>query len=251
MARTHMIDIQDYAQKYLAQYAEGGFETTLVRVRRKVVLEALGRYPHGSILEVGCGLEPLFQFVDDAAFTVIEPSAEFARNVRSLAGARDVTVLEAFLEDAAPSLAGRHFDFIVVSSLLHEVSDPVALLAAVRALCDAQTVVHFNVPNVRSFHRVLALEMGLISDLFEQSETERRFQRHTRFDAERLAELLRGNGFHLLESATYFIKPFTHAQMDALMKSSACAPELIVGLDRMSRYMPDMGCEIYANARRA
>jgi len=109
--------------------------------------------------------------------------------------------------------------------------------------------VHFNVPNVRSFHRLLALESGLIGDLFEQSETERRFQRHTRFDRERLEALLRANGFEILDSATYFVKPFTHAQMDALVQSGTCGPEVIEGLDRMTKYMPDMGCEIYANVR--
>lgn len=246
-----MIDVHDYSQKYLGQYAEGTFETVLVRVRRKYILEALGRYPHQSILEVGCGLEPLFRFVDDAAIAIVEPSPEFVRNARALAGTRDVAVIEGFLEAAAPSLAGRTFDFIVVSSLLHEVSDPAALLAAIRSLCHAGTTVHFNVPNVRSFHRLLALEMGIIDDLFEQSETERRFQRHTRFDSARLAELLRANGFEILDSATYFIKPFTHAQMDALVRSGTCGPEVIDGLDRMTKYLPGMGCEIYANVRPA
>ena len=246
-----MKDINNYAQNYLRQYADGEFETTLVRVRRKYVLGALARYPHALVLEVGCGMEPLFQFAGDASFTIGEPSEEFARHARELAGGPEVRVIRGFLEEVAPSLAQRRFDFIVVSSLLHEVSDPVALLAAVRSLCDDQTVVHFNVPNVRSFHRLLALEMGLISDLFEQSETERRFQRHTRFDAARLSEMLQANGFRILDSATYFIKPFTHAQMEALMQSGAAAPELIDGLDRMTKYLPDMGCEIYANVRRA
>jgi 2-polyprenyl-3-methyl-5-hydroxy-6-metoxy-1,4-benzoquinol methylase len=245
-----MIDIHDYSQKYLGQYAERTFETVLVRVRRKYVLESLARYPHASILEVGCGLEPLFRFVG-GAFTIVEPSPEFVRNARSLAGTHDVTIIEEFLEVAASSLAGRRFDFIVVSSLLHEVSDPAALLAAIGSLCHAGTTVHVNVPNVRSFHRLLALEMGIINDLFEQSETEQRFQRHTCFDSASLAALLRANGFEILDSATYFIKPFTHTQMDALLQSGACGAEVINGLDRMTRYLPDMGCEIYANVRLA
>jgi 2-polyprenyl-3-methyl-5-hydroxy-6-metoxy-1,4-benzoquinol methylase len=242
-----MIDIDDYSRKYLGQYADGAFETTLVSVRRKYVLESLARYPHDSILEVGCGLEPLFSFVADAAFTIVEPSTEFVRNARTLAGTRDVTVIESYLETAAPSLAGRRFDFIVVSSLLHEVGDPAALLAAVRSLCNSGTTVHFNVPNVRSFHRLLALEMGLIDDLFEPSETERRFQRHTRFDSDRLQTMLGQSGFRILDSATYFIKPFTHAQMEVLLRSDAFPPRIIEGLDRMSRHLPGLGCEVFAN----
>jgi len=242
-----MIDVQDYSHKYLGQYADASFETTLVRVRRKIVLEALSRYSHRSVLEVGCGLEPLFQYVDGTPFTIVEPSPEFVRSARAKADGRDITVIEGFLETVAPSLGGSRFDFVVVSSLLHEVSNPDALLAAVRSLCHAETTVHINVPNVRSFHRLLALEMGLIEDLFDQSETERRFQRHTRFDRESLTKMLADSGFRILESATYFVKPFTHEQMDVLMRSGAFSPDVINGLERMIRYLPDMGCEIYAN----
>lgn len=248
-----MFDLDDYESQYAAHYSRPSFETTIVRLRRERVLKSVRSHPHRRVLEVGCGLEPLFLAVEDAErFVVVEPAERFVQIARSHAEGRDgISVIQGFLESEVASLQGEQFDFIVVSSLLHEVQDPDALLAAVRALCGPETVVHLNVPNVYSFHRLLALEMGLITDLFEQSATEARFQRHTRFDRARLLEMLANAGFRVRESGTYFIKPFTHDQMQAMLDAGVVDQRVIDGLDRMVRHLPDMGCEVFADMVRA
>lgn len=248
-----MFDLHDYESRYAGHYERPSFETTIVRIRRERVLASLRAHPHARVLEVGCGLEPLFGSIERLErYVVVEPASRFVAAARERAAGRpEVTVLEGFLEQTAPALADERFDFIVVSSLLHEVPDPAALLAAVRALCGPDTVVHVNVPNVHSFHRLLALEMGLIGSLFEQSETERRFQRHTRFDRATLLAALADAGFRVLESGTYFIKPFTHDQMQRLLDVGVFDERLIRGLERMTAHLPEMGCEAYADVVRA
>lgn len=245
-------DLHDYSEKYSEQYRDRSFETTLVAVRRQQVLRSLERYPHRRVLEIGCGLEPLFLFCDDYdSYTVVEPAEEFVAHARERAPqGRDVRVLQGFFEDVAGSLEREPaFDFVVVSSLLHEVADPQVLLAAVRRVCGAATTVHLNVPNVYSFHRLLALEMGLIDSIFEPSATETAFQRRSRYDRETLTRTVEAAGFRLVDSGTYLIKPFTHAQMEALLRQGIVAPEVIGGLERMAKYLPDMGCEIFVDLR--
>lgn len=242
-----------YGELYAAQYARGSFETRLIGVRRGHVLRWLEHYEAERVLEVGCGLEPLF--VHYGAFhtwRTVEPVPEFAARARELAvGNARVAVDEGYLEDRADALSSEAFDFIVVSGLLHEVPDQSRLLAALRTLCGAETVVHFNVPNMRSFHRLLAVEMGLIGDMSETSDMDRAFGHYGRFDRDHLNDVLRGAGFRVLESGSYFVKPFTHDQMDALLATNVFPSSLIEGLDRMTKYMPEHGCELYANARRA
>jgi SAM-dependent methyltransferase len=243
------VDMVDYSAEYLQQYADRSFETVLVEQRRAEVLRALARHPHRRVLEVGCGLEPLFVHATGwDAFTVVEPSEEFVRNARAVAGERaDVRVLQGFFEDVQPALATGSFDLVVVSSLLHEVPDPRALLRAVRGVCGPETVVHLNVPNMRSFHRLLALEMGLIASVFEPSEIERRFQRHTRYDRDTLLALVTDERFRVVGSGSYFVKPFTHGQMEAMLGAGIIDARVIDGLARMVRYMPDLGCEMYVD----
>lgn len=244
----------DYDRQYAQQYAGDQFETVLVEIRRRNVLAAILPHEPRRVLEVGCGMEPLFSFYDGfERHTIVEPSPQFVQNARAAADGDDrVEVVEGTLEERGQALAGRDFDAVVVSSLLHEVPDARALLRVVRALCDESTIVHVNVPNVRSFHRLLAVEAGLIEDVFERSEMERRFGRHDRFDATSLQALLESEGFRPFATGTYFVKPFTHAQMDSVLASSAFdRASLLRGLEGMIKHMPELGCELYANARLA
>ena len=249
MSGEPRVDMTDYSAQYLRQYDQQSFETVLVGIRRDEVLRAVARHPHARVLEIGCGLEPLFTFADGwSRFTVVEPSEEFVRHARELADAREgVRVLQGFFEDVQPQLEAGTFDLVIVSSLLHEVPDPRALLRAIRAVCGPDTVVHLNVPNMRSFHRLLAYEMGLIASIFEPSEIERRFQRHTRYDMPGLVALVEAEGFRVLDSGTYFVKPFTHGQMEAMLGAGIIDARVIDGLGRMVAHMPGMGCEMYVD----
>lgn len=246
------MSLDEYEARYLDQYRRGSFETILAAARRRNVLVSLERHRHRRILEVGCGLEPLLESVADFdAFVVVEPAPRCAEHARERAANRPgVRVVQGYLEEVGDEVAGdTPYDFIVMSSVLHEVPDPARLLGAVRALCAPTTVVHVNVPNVRSFHRLLAQEAGLLRDLFEESEMERHFMRQTRFDLPVLLEVMKANGFDVFEHGSYFIKPFTHAQMDAILAAGILPPPVLSGLEGMSRHAPDLGAEIYANAR--
>jgi SAM-dependent methyltransferase len=247
------MDIDDYTKRYVAQYeGDEWFERVLVDARRSQVLESLARHPHQNVLEVGCGMEPFFANV--AAFdawTIVEPSHAFVEHAREAAAPREgVRAIEGFLEDVAPTLASERFDFIVVSSLLHEVPDPARLLASLRSLSTERTVLHLNVPNVRSMHRLLALEMGLIADLFEKSEMEKKFQRTSRYDQATLRAACEAAGFEVVREATYYVKPFTHRQMEKIIDTQIVDRKLLDALGRMTKYVPDLGAEMYVELRR-
>jgi SAM-dependent methyltransferase len=240
-------DIESYSRSY----RELPFEATQARYRRRVVLQQVAEFRPASLLEVGCGLRPLFTDLGPAIrIVLVEPSVEFASNARELAGGREgLTVVESFLEQAPAELHPGGFDVIVLSGLLHEVDDPQRLLQALRPHCHANSVVHVNVPNAHSLHRLLAVEMGLIEDPFELSSTQKQMQQHSTFDLDSLAELLRQQGFEIRSSGSYFIKPFTHAQMQDLCDRGFLTEAHLEGLFRLSRRMPKFGSEIYINAR--
>jgi SAM-dependent methyltransferase len=245
-------DMEDYSARYLHQYQERSFETTLVAIRRAQVIDAMRRYPHGHVLEIGCGLEPLFQHVDGwERFSIVEPSEMFVENARRIAGGREgIEVIQGLFGRSLSELAGLKPDFIAVSSLLHEVPDAQELLAAVRDVTTGDAVAHFNVPNMRSFHRLLAMEMGLIADVFEPSEMELRFQRRTRYDLSSLVAIVEAAGFRVLRSGTYFMKPFTHAQMQAAVEGGIIDQRVIDGLAAVSRHFPGMGAEAFVDVVR-
>ena len=139
------------------------------------------------------------------------------------------------------------FDVVIISSLLHEVEDATSILEKLHSIINPNTIVHVNVPNAKSFHRILAYEMGLIDSVYEMSPTNLLLQQHSVFDLKSLSSLINDCGFEIIDSGSYFIKPFSHNQMAQLIKEKFLNMNSLDGLFKMTKYMPDLGSEIYAN----
>jgi SAM-dependent methyltransferase len=238
-------DLADYERAYAAS----DFEPVQARMRRRQLLQCLDAWQPRCWLEIGCGDAPLF--TDWRAFercVVVEPGAGFARRARErAAGDARIAVVEAPMEQAG--LQGERFDAIVASGLLHEVPDAGALLRAVAAHCDEVTRVHINVPNARSLHRLLALEMGVIDSLFERSTNQRRLQQPRTFDLASLRGVVQECGFEVIGEGSYFVKPFTHAQMAQLQASGLLDERMLDGLMGLEKHLPGQGSEIYVDCR--
>lgn len=242
--------------QYQTAYGVLPFERYMVAYRRKKVLEQIEKYCHNSILEVGCGMEPLFLHFDDyERMTVVEPARMFYENAVKLAEARRgdermVEVVSGFLEQSVERLKLRSYDMIIVSSLLHEVKAPDLLLRSVGELCAKQTVVHVNVPNAHSLHRLLAMEAGIIPDIFAKSEQQVTMQQSSVFSMDSIKELAEKCGFTVIEQGTYFPKLFTHGQLQAMLDQEILGEQVIEGMYGMEKYLPAYGAELYINIRK-
>lgn len=251
-------------QKYLHDYGEASDDNFELRwqvpVRRKHVLEQVRKYPHRRILEVGCGWQSLgteLQLGELSQLTIVEPIKEFcekaAQDLHGLQESGKLEVINDTLQhlSSGGGLSSKQFDFIVISGLLHELEQPEELLSCIRKISDEATVIHVNVPNANSFHRVLAYESGLISSVEEFSEANRRLQQHSVFSMDSLLELLEAGtpGIEVLDKGSYFPKLFTHKQMETCLKQGIINEAVIKGLDAMSERLPELGSEIYVNFR--
>lgn len=242
-----MRNIVDYEHYYM----EHPFERYMEKYRREIVKKAMKKYCNrdDSVLEIGCGLKPLFcDFEDQYSFTVIEPAENCYKNAKSVAESyHNVECYQGYCEDVAESLK-KKFNMIICASLLHEVEDPHLLLRSIGLMCDENTIVHINVPNARSLHRLLAKEMGLVSDIHQLSDTNKIFQQHSVFDIDMLKRLVHEEGYQVLDEGSYFIKPFTHLQMQKCMDCEILDMQILDGLDKLCELeLSAFGAEIYLN----
>lgn len=224
------------------------FERFQVQYRRKNVLFNLKKYTHKTILEVGCGVDPLFKYIDDyQSFTVVEPSEEFYSIAEKLCvNDKRISLINDFIENINTE---EKFDFIVISSLLHEIKNDELILNSIRSLSHQDTVVYINVPNAKSFHRLLALESGLIDSIYQKSSNQIKFQQSHTYDIDALEILVKNAGFSVIESGSYFLKPFTHKQMHKLLDCSVIDEQILAGLDRMIEHCPGLGSEIFVTCK--
>jgi SAM-dependent methyltransferase len=234
---------------YVASYRALPFEPVQAGYRRRLVLARVAAAAPRRLLEIGCGESPLFPDLPGVACTVLEPAAAFAANARRLAAGRpDVAVVEGLAEDVAPADLGGPFEMVVLSCLLHEVPDPQRLLAAARRACAPGGVLHVNVPNATSLHRLLAVAMGLIPDPATMSDTQRTMQQRAVYDADGLRREVTAAGFDVRDSGSLFVKPFTHAQMQHLVGVGFLTPHLLEGLDALAARLPELGSELWVDA---
>lgn len=242
-------NIENYANEYLKH----DFEEYEVRYRRKKVLDIIEKYEAQKILEIGCGMEPLFMHIGGYDFyCLIEPSSKFYNNALTLHEKYNNKEKRVFLKgffEENKDVKKYEYDMVILSSLLHEIPNQNQFVEHIREVCNKQTVVHINVPNANSFHRVLACKMGLIDDVHQLTERNYRFQQHKVMDIKELRGIVERAGFEVIEEGSYFIKPFTHSQMLSMIETEIIDEKILDGLNNMCEEMPGLGAEIYLNCR--
>lgn len=243
-----MRDIKKYSDNYSVQ----DFELYQAEYRRKMIMEQIDKYHPQRILEIGCGREPLFQYVKEKEWVIVEPAEPFCRIAEKKMGNHDhVHILQGFFDEHVRRLERESFDMIICSSLLHEVEEPESLLKDIFQVCGEEAVVHINVPNANSFHRILAKYMGVIADEHDKSQRNIALQQNTIFDMDKLLEMVLKCRYEVLDKGSYFIKPFTHKQMYDLIEKKIIDKKVLDGLYNMVSELPMMGSEIFINCRKA
>lgn len=236
-------------KKYETDYTELPFEDVLRCYRQENIFKILSTCKHPSILEIGSGPLPLFKaFTGFKKMVVVEPGASFFKLAVELAGADERIVLyNDFFEDIVDQFSPETFDIIVIGGFLHEINNPDEILQAVKKLCHSNTVVHSFVPNAHSFHRMMAFEMGLIKDVYQKSAHDELFQRVQVYNIESFKNLFLQNGLKIDAFGTYFLKPFTNGQMSKMVDTQIIDQAVLDGLNKMTRYFPEHGSEIFIN----
>lgn len=246
-----MRDLENYYQNYI----DKNFDHILSGFRKRLIIDILKKYHSKNILEIGCGINPLFlDYQDFDHLTIVEPAHGFYSFAQEKLNTEyphlkdKVELINATLQGAIfPSPS---FDFILCAGLLGEIPDPIDLLQSIYKITCENTIVHVSAPNQNSFHRILAKESGIINELNQLSPEQIKFQRYHVFSEDSLKKMMNEVGFLVIDSETYFIKPFTHAQMMSILEKKIIDEVVLNGLNNMTRYMPGLGAELYVNARK-
>jgi len=246
-----MRDIYSYEKEYL----KSDFEIQQVKYRKRKILETVNDCKGGKILEIGCGDEPLFPYINNyKKYTVVEPAETFYKKAKILAkGYPNVVVKKDYFNYSFINQNADKYNYVILSGLLHEIEEPIELLECIKMILEDNAFIHINVPNAMSFHRLLALEMGIINSIYEKSDTNIRLQQTSVFDLNSLAKMIEDvfdkSDYKILSSGSYFVKPFTHEQMQKCIDMKIFDTSVLEGLYKMEKWIPNLGSEIYINIK--
>jgi SAM-dependent methyltransferase len=249
------------ADEYAARHDSAlDFETVCLAARQQYNLAQVEALQPAVVLEVGCGPELLsLQAMARPGqrlrqWVAVEPAARWADAARAAAsGEPRLQVVHDYIEGAAAALGALWADqpaadLVIVSGVIHETAAPEALLqAAVRWLAPGGHLL-VSVPNAMSFHRLLAVQMGLIEAPEVLSERNRLLGQPRVYRPEDLRETVAALGLSEVRLDGYLFKPFTHAQMALLLPS--LGERGVQGLIELGQRFPMQAAEIALLARK-
>ena len=243
-------DIDKYWDEYQKNYS---FEEVLKKYRERKVLDFLESKRPKKILEIGCGFTPLFlKYSEFNSYIIIEPGKRAYENAKMISANNNIICINNYFEKSIGELIGNSFDCIVCPGVLHETSTPRLFLECIEKLMTHETDVYINVPNALSLHRLIAQKMGIIENLFQQSNRNIYLQQNKIFDIFSLQKFI----LEVIPSAkieechSFFLKPFTHDQMMDCINKEILNLDVMEGLYKVSDLFKDYGCELYCTFKK-
>jgi len=240
-----MRNYEKYAVDYLD--ADNTFEHYAVKYRREVVLSSIKRHNATKILEIGCGAESIFEFLENKQGFIIEPSNHLLNIAKNkLHKSNNVNILNSTFESSEIDL--KKFDYILISGVLHEVDDVDHFFSKLLE-ASVESVIHINVPNGNSLHRHIGMRMGILRDNLDFSIFNQRYQIMSVFDLPKLRKLVQDHTFTEIDAGYYGFKPFTHMQMDKLMKNSDFGLDVVRAMYSVADIIPEFSTEMFIELR--
>lgn len=237
-------------RNYLDDYYELPFERVAERYRRRHVVACLEQFKFHSLIEIGSGTESIFGSLHDVVQgTIIEPIRELINEQRKNLDGKNIKFINKQLEEVMPSEVEKA-EAVLLSSILHEVTDAAGFLGLARELLSKDGVIVVVVPNSWSIHRFVGIKKGIISELDDQSETQVRMQQYQKvFNPDNLKELVEKAGFEVLSSETFFPKILSHAQMASRYEQGQIGDDFLEQMDQLSEILNPVGSEILLTAK--
>jgi len=199
-------------KKYLVDFDSLPFENIQANYRKKKFFQNISKLENiQSVLEVGCGTSSIYEKKKFKSNYLVEPVREFCDRLSRKVSISDIVIQNCFLEDANINTT---FDLIVLSCVLHEVTNPEIFLKKAINLLNPEGLIYIDVPNARSLHRFFAVATGYLNSIYETTSTQQQMQQSAIvYTEDSLIEFLQGSGLSVVESGSYFIKPFHHEKM--------------------------------------
>lgn len=170
--------------------------------------------PGQRVLELGCATGLMTESIVAAGATVV--GVDRAGPYLDRARARGLANADFVQGDVEDFARGAPYEHVVATNLIHEVPDAAAFLARCRDRLGASGLLHLSLQNPHSIHRLVAQDLGMISDLHEISARGRQFSTLRLYDGDELEAMGEAAGLTCAERRGIMLKPLPNDLMAQL-----------------------------------
>jgi 2-polyprenyl-3-methyl-5-hydroxy-6-metoxy-1,4-benzoquinol methylase len=195
----------------------------------------------GSILELGPAEGLMTEEIVKAGYIpeLLEGSFTLSQNL--IAKYPQLLVRNCLFEEFE---SDSQYDLIIMGHVLEHVVDPVGILKKFAKLLSPNGIIWAAVPNANSIHRLAAVEMGMLSSIFELNEADVTHGHRRVFSLPELLEVFKTSGLETVEHGGYWLKPLSNGQIE-----SQWTDEMIKAFMALGRKFPELAAEIYITAK--
>jgi 2-polyprenyl-3-methyl-5-hydroxy-6-metoxy-1,4-benzoquinol methylase len=214
--------LSEKATWYLEEQLD--FDRRLIRYRyRSIRPWFLGR----SCLELGPaeGVMTAFLLEDFPSVTAVDSAREL---LDSIADHPALEKVQSLFEEYE---AGRQFDTVVLEHILEHVEDPAALLGRARRWVAPGGRLIAGVPNGLSFHRLVAVKMGLLPSPTSLNDRDRALGHRRVYTPESFRREVEEAGLRVLQEGGVFFKPLSNHQIQDQWNETMLEGFFLLGQD--------------------
>lgn len=205
---------KERADKLAAQFArKEGFNAFLTEYRVKKILEYLKGKK--TLLDIGCSygriakmLSPFFKKI-----VAVDGSNDLISQAIKENSAENISYIASLIEDFKLE---EKFDAVLLSFILEHVAEPTEVIRKASGFLKEKGILFLMVPNAESLHRRVGKSMGLIKELNELTSQDVSHGHRRVYTMEGISKEVISAGLKINDMGTYFIKPFSNAQMESV-----------------------------------
>ncbi len=227
---------------YLNEYdPDNDFDSVFTKATATLI--AARMLPAASVLDLGCATGLMAAELAERGpainYVGLDHSEEYLETARAkqIPGATfqraDLNELDAFND---------RYDHVLLTNIIHEVDSPTVLLNQAARLLGRGGQIHVTLQNPASVHRLVALELGMISSLETISERGQMYSTRRMINQGQLVTMVANSGLSVQETRGVFLKPFPNSVLEGL------EPPMIEALDVAGRFFPENCAMNYVRA---
>ncbi len=236
MRNDEQARVSDKSEWYLKEQLD--FDKRLIRFRYQT-LKPYFVGPTGLELGPAEGQMTRCLLQDFDQLTVVDGAAEL---LALIPDAPNLSKVHALFEDYGPDCL---FNTIIMEHILEHVEKPVALLDKVKEWLAPGGRLLLGVPNGLSFHRLVAVKMGLLKYSCELNQRDLA-QGHRRvYTPQTLRKDLESAQLHIIKLGGGFFKPLSNKQIE-----DHWTEEMIQGFYELGKDFQEHAADIYAVCER-
>jgi hypothetical protein len=134
----------------------------------------------------------------------------------------------------------RKYDTLIMNHVLEHIENPVELLKKLSSWIHEDGVFLIGVPNAKSFHRMAAVQMGLLTAESDLNERDKELGHYRVYDMPTLISHAENAGLRVIDSGGIFLKFLSNAQIEKVFTN-----EMLEAYYKLGQNFPHNASEIY------